>query len=658
MLNALQAERANVEELEETLAMTQQNNSAIAEMVESRDSLIDELNDRVAVFEEDKVVLKAALRQLQKEMKEEAPKTKKLLGELKAAKKNVKTLEGEIEGLKTNHTKELASFNEKLRLKDSQINETDSRMSMISVYVDQLEDRLASFAMARRDIAIREEKCEELVNKTAAMEIEMDSLQNEMKLVSEEKEALEEEKAELLDRTANLELEVSTLTDSIDELKSTISKLESELEEAENKSRETLSDLVAREKDLDNLKVLEEETKKKLEEQDGMISKSADIIFSLQKDLEELTYEKDFGAEKIVDLESQLSVANGLLEELKEQLESKEYAIESLTQELDSRQVSSEELEKVHEENFQPPPPPPPPMSQETVNDDEMYQHQRYGYEYQQSGETTHEEYNEEKIYSQYQLPTESEQGYSTIEEPVPCPSTDSNQVETPTFESYDDEESPIVEKQESLKEVPTYHEQSFDEGWDLEDAESSENEIVNTRGGEQEDYIDLDESSYLEVEDSDEEEQEDNEDSSSSTNEKERFDDEAVEACKKNKEEEEVSDMKSSNDKEEEEVEDDNKVDQEKSSLELKEPQFPDGKPKIQKPNVPLRNVRKQISQVTGVHGFFTPKRHERRENVPFRDLRKQISKATGIRGFFTPSSKRYPIKKPLVAFNKSDKK
>ena len=54
-------------------------------MVASRDSLIDELNDRVAVFEEDKVVLKAALRQLQKEMKEEAPKTQKLVSELKSA---------------------------------------------------------------------------------------------------------------------------------------------------------------------------------------------------------------------------------------------------------------------------------------------------------------------------------------------------------------------------------------------------------------------------------------------------------------------------------------------------------------------------------------------------------------------------------------------
>ncbi len=55
-------------------------------MVSSRDSLIDELNDRVAVFEEDKVVLKAALRQLQKEMKEEAPKTQKLLEDLETAR--------------------------------------------------------------------------------------------------------------------------------------------------------------------------------------------------------------------------------------------------------------------------------------------------------------------------------------------------------------------------------------------------------------------------------------------------------------------------------------------------------------------------------------------------------------------------------------------
>lgn len=74
-----------MDELEAALSILQQNNSAISEMVESRDMLISELNDRVAVFEEDKVVLKAALRQLQKEMKEEAPKTQKLIHDLQLA---------------------------------------------------------------------------------------------------------------------------------------------------------------------------------------------------------------------------------------------------------------------------------------------------------------------------------------------------------------------------------------------------------------------------------------------------------------------------------------------------------------------------------------------------------------------------------------------
>lgn len=90
LIHALQLERSNVDELEASLLILQQNNSAISDMVESRDHLINELNDRVSVFEEDKIVLKAALRQLQKEMKEEAPKTQKIVSDLKKAQ------EGEI----------------------------------------------------------------------------------------------------------------------------------------------------------------------------------------------------------------------------------------------------------------------------------------------------------------------------------------------------------------------------------------------------------------------------------------------------------------------------------------------------------------------------------------------------------------------------------
>lgn len=85
LLKALQIERNNVDELDAFVSSLQQNNSAIAEMVKSRDLIIDELNERVAVFEEDKVVLKAALKQLQKEMKDEAPKSQKMIDDLEAA---------------------------------------------------------------------------------------------------------------------------------------------------------------------------------------------------------------------------------------------------------------------------------------------------------------------------------------------------------------------------------------------------------------------------------------------------------------------------------------------------------------------------------------------------------------------------------------------
>lgn len=86
LLDALQTERNNVHELETIISTLQQNNSAIADMVQSRDSLIEELNKRVGVFEDDKMVLKAALRQLQNEIKQEAPKTEKLMMDLTQAR--------------------------------------------------------------------------------------------------------------------------------------------------------------------------------------------------------------------------------------------------------------------------------------------------------------------------------------------------------------------------------------------------------------------------------------------------------------------------------------------------------------------------------------------------------------------------------------------
>ena len=81
---ALTQTRQHVSELESVIDTLSQNNTAIAEVVESRDTLISELHSRVQVFEEDKLVLKAALKQLQREMKEEiGPAREKLENELR-----------------------------------------------------------------------------------------------------------------------------------------------------------------------------------------------------------------------------------------------------------------------------------------------------------------------------------------------------------------------------------------------------------------------------------------------------------------------------------------------------------------------------------------------------------------------------------------------
>jgi len=95
----LQTERANVDKLESTVDTLRRNNTAIADVVSSCDSLVSELNARVAVFEEVKMVLKAALRQLQLDINEEAPKTRLLVEEVKCAKEREEELREDTEML-------------------------------------------------------------------------------------------------------------------------------------------------------------------------------------------------------------------------------------------------------------------------------------------------------------------------------------------------------------------------------------------------------------------------------------------------------------------------------------------------------------------------------------------------------------------------------
>jgi len=155
LLRALQFERSSVDELETAVASLQQNNKGKTEMVQSRDIIIDELNNRIAVFEEDKVVLKAALRQLQKEMKEEEPKTQKLIEEKEQ-------LESDFHSIIGTHHDELAAIQKAMSQKQKTIKDAEFNLTTIGTYVDKLEERLTSFAMTRRDMEKREKVCKEI----------------------------------------------------------------------------------------------------------------------------------------------------------------------------------------------------------------------------------------------------------------------------------------------------------------------------------------------------------------------------------------------------------------------------------------------------------------------------------------------------------------
>ena len=73
-------------ELEATTTSLHINNTDLSEILESQDYLVGDLNNRVAMFEEDRVVLKVMFIQLHMEMGGEPPGNTNVTEDLKAAK--------------------------------------------------------------------------------------------------------------------------------------------------------------------------------------------------------------------------------------------------------------------------------------------------------------------------------------------------------------------------------------------------------------------------------------------------------------------------------------------------------------------------------------------------------------------------------------------
>ena len=353
LLRALQSERTNVHELESAVASLQQNNSAISEMVESRDNIIDELNNRIAVFEADKVVLKAALRQLQKEMKEEEPKTQKLIDELAEAEQEIEKIKADFESIIETHQEELSNLQMAMSNKEKTITDAESNLTAIGTYVDKLEDRLTSFAMTRRDMEEREKKCKEIEKKAEESETKRKSAESELEELKKQEEELKKLLEELaVDRTAlqkeNRRLyteqefrigEQEKLTSEHESLQTQSTSIREELEEYKARCEALAPDLEAA-----------QECNLELERQIESLSGS-------QKQLNTLQIENAVVVEENEKLKDEISATT----EEKNQLQAE---LQQLVKEIEERKeaerlAKAEKLAKEEAEKLLPPPPPP-----------------------------------------------------------------------------------------------------------------------------------------------------------------------------------------------------------------------------------------------------------------------------------------------------------
>ena len=250
--------------------------------------------------------------------------------------------------MKANHTDEILALEEFIEEKNDMINETDSRMSMISIYVDQLEERLASFALARKEINLREEackaieekqlqtseKCSRLEEEAKELSKARDELKSLVDLMVEERSKLQVEKDTLQKERDSSILQVESLRDELKILDENFTMLDGQNKEVMAALEQAGSVISAKDDDLTQLQQLHDASKSKLEEQIGSLAKSNLFSLSLQEEVERLEKEKDNMSTMIANLEEEVN------------------SIRAQSEEKFATQISIE-AEKLAEEKFQ-----------------------------------------------------------------------------------------------------------------------------------------------------------------------------------------------------------------------------------------------------------------------------------------------------------------
>jgi hypothetical protein len=528
----------------------------------------------------------------------------------------IKKLDRTIEFLKGNHTEEIATLDEELSLKDNHINETDSRMAMISVYVDQLEERLASFAIARRDIILREEKCDVLVNKTIAVEDELSQLISESEEIKAERSALQSEKETLVNDNEELRIESRALREELHLVNDNISRLESEADITTQQLEEASASIASKEKVLDEFQAQDKESTLKLAEQEEMIGKTVDVTMALQKELWNVHRESEetisMLEEKIEDGRKEKQGADATIAELKQRVE--EFTLDAAYNsnmksfpDEEYEMASHVEKEAVEQASEQPtavaPPPPPSTTLSEGITEESQILEDADKLE-SIFGDIVDidDDYQNDGAIENLQDDTSIQSSYGSDE----FPQADADIYPTERAEHDFDESSTHDTFEQIASDGPMAESEQIEHYKPYSDNDSqSENSCILS----DDDVDSLERGSKTP--------NADNELDSESTIGNNQidlgFDDEEVALV--NSKDVEESAMKSTPE---------SLYSDEAIKTNEEEPSFPmgdSGKAEerkdafVTKGTVPLRGLRKQASRVTGIHGFFTPLHNENRK-------------------------------------------
>ena len=240
----------------------------------------------------------------------------------------VERLGEEIESLIETHQSEINSLQHIIAQKENARNATESNLTLIGKYVDTLEERLATFAITRRDIELREQKCKEAEERAMLAQEERDNLvakseeleaeQNEIKILLEE---LAQERTNLRQENIRLQKERETLQQGAQRSRETLASLENNMKRLDQETAKYKSRALELEQELNSTKAAMNDIQGGVQgarDENQRLNKQLEGLRALNKELQDQIDEK---AKELQSVKEQFEAKSSELRKNEEVLE-------------------------------------------------------------------------------------------------------------------------------------------------------------------------------------------------------------------------------------------------------------------------------------------------------------------------------------------------